>query len=91
MLLCHSGILFMVFSANAGSLQEYYDAEDMLFFLYVRSVLQQELDVGFRTRWAELGSRTKDKSSPAALFLTQKECMQVCCLGGFNNQFKLLW
>ena len=57
--------------------QEYYDAEDMLFFLYVRSVLQQELDVGFRSRWAELGSRSKDKSSPSALFLTQKECQQV--------------
>ena len=55
--------------------QEYYDSEDLLFFLYVRSVLQQEIRVNFRSRWNEVG-RGRDRSPPA-LFLSPKDCQQV--------------
>ena len=65
-----------MFSFTVCGGQEYYDSEDLLFFLYVRSVLQQEVRVSFRSRWNEVG-RGRDRSPPA-LFLTPKDCQQVC-------------
>lgn len=37
----------------ARFLEEYYDPDDLLFFLYVRSVTQKELNINFRARWSE--------------------------------------
>jgi hypothetical protein len=50
--------------AFARFLEEMYDPDDLLFFLYVRSVVQKELNYSFRARWAEMG-RNAAPSSPA--------------------------
>ena len=55
--------------------EEYYDPDDLLFFLYVRSVIQKELGVNFRARWSELG-RGKERV-PAPVLLTYRECNLV--------------
>jgi hypothetical protein len=36
-------------------LSQELDADDLLFFLYVRSVAQKELGVSLRSRWTEMG------------------------------------
>lgn len=56
----------------ARFMEEFYDADDLLFLLYVRSVLQKELRFSFRTRWAEL-AKTTANGAPKALFLTQRQ------------------
>lgn len=40
----------------ARFLQEFYDRMDLLFFLYVRSVLSDILKINFKTRWNSLSS-----------------------------------
>jgi hypothetical protein len=44
-------------------LEEMYDPDDLLFFLYVRSVAAKELNYSFRARWSEMG-RSAAPSSP---------------------------
>jgi hypothetical protein len=39
----------------ARFVEEAYDPDDLLFFLYVRSVVQKELNYNFRARWNEMG------------------------------------
>jgi hypothetical protein len=51
-------------------LEETYDPDDMLFFLYVRSVVQRELGFSFRSNCAELGERD-------AIFLSFKSCVSI--------------
>jgi len=41
----------------ARFLEEFYDPDDLLFFLYVRSVIQKEIGINFRNRWNELGRK----------------------------------
>lgn len=62
----------------ARFLEEYYDPDDLLFFLYVRSVVQKELRFTFRSRWTELGKSVlgADKT-PKAIFMSQRECQLV--------------
>jgi hypothetical protein len=62
----------------ARFLEEYYDPDDLLFFLYVRSVVQKELRFTFRSRWTELGKSTlgADKT-PKAIFMSHRECVLV--------------
>jgi hypothetical protein len=47
----------------ARFLEEMYDPDDLLFFLYVRSVVAKELNYNFRARWSEMG-RSAVPSSP---------------------------
>jgi hypothetical protein len=75
----------------ARFLSEQYDADDLLFFLYVRSVVQKEVGVSFRSRWSELGNSSnaaasprpgtagaeKTAGAPAPLYLTFRECQLV--------------
>lgn len=70
----------------ARFLESYYDPDDLLFFLYVRSVIQKELGVSFKTRWSELGrpaaSSTDSPSAakpsgPAPVFLSLRDCQIV--------------
>ena len=72
----------------ARFLEEAFDPDDLLFFLYVRSVVQKELGVSFRSRWTELGragTASADASpsgkaaggGPAPLFLTFREVQLV--------------
>jgi hypothetical protein len=57
----------------ARFLEEFYDPDDLLFFLYVRSVVQKMLGVTFRTRWKDArGSR-----APKTLVLDKKQCVSV--------------
>lgn len=57
----------------ARFLEEFYDPDDLLFFLYVRSVVQKMLGVTFRTRWKDArGSR-----APKTLVLDKKQCISV--------------
>ncbi len=49
----------------ARFLEEYYDPDDLLFFLYVRSVTQKELNINFRARWSEMGRNNVPGSSPS--------------------------
>jgi len=48
----------------ARFLEEMYDPDDLLFFLYVRSVVAKELNYNFRARWSEMG-RSAVPSSPS--------------------------
>lgn len=66
----------------ARFLEAYYDPDDLLFYLYVRSVVQKELGVSFRTRWSELGRAGAEggvagSGAPAPLFLSARECAVV--------------
>ena len=58
----------------AKFLSEDYDNDDLLFFLYVRSVISSLLNISFRTRWGK-----SDSSSRASkgLWMTFKECVHV--------------
>ena len=69
----------------ARFLSEAYDPDDLLFFLYVRSVAQKELGVSFRSRWTELGRSGAAAGAPssgaggdpAPLYLTLREAQLV--------------
>jgi hypothetical protein len=71
----------------ARFLEAFYDADDLLFFLYVRSVVQKELGVSLRTRWTELGRAAAEGGAaggggggggaPAPLYLSARECALV--------------
>ena len=55
--------------------QEFYDADDLLFFLHVRSVVQKELGINFRSHWAEVGRGPE--RNPRTSFLSHRECQVV--------------
>jgi hypothetical protein len=59
----------------ARFLEEYYDPDDLLFFLYVRSVVQKELVVNFVNRWTS-ASRGRERI-PKPILLTYRECQIV--------------
>jgi hypothetical protein len=55
-------------------LQEFYDHDDLLFFLYVRSVIAKQLHVSFKTRWGKSDGPGKQ---PKSLWLSYRECVLV--------------
>mmetsp|Transcript_3092 Transcript_3092/g.4755 ORF Transcript_3092/g.4755 Transcript_3092/m.4755 type:complete len:680 (+) Transcript_3092:79-2118(+) len=55
-------------------LQEFYDHDDLLFFLYVRSVVAKQLHVSFKTRWAKTDGPGRQ---PKSLWLSYRECVNV--------------
>jgi hypothetical protein len=59
----------------ARFLEEYYDPDDLLFFLYVRSVVQKELVVNFVNRWTS-ASRGRERI-PKPVLLNYRECQIV--------------
>jgi hypothetical protein len=56
-------------------LQEFYDQDDLLFFLYVRSVIASTLHINFRGRWSKLDG--PGRQVPQALWMSQRECNHV--------------
>ena len=63
----------------ARFLQELYDADDVLFFLYVRSVVGRVLGVNLRARWAT-DALTGGDRVPKELWLSFRECVTVAKL-----------
>ena len=65
----------------ARFLKEHYDYDDLLFFLYVRSVIAKTLNINFKGRWAcntELDVSTGAANHiPATLYLSYRECMFI--------------
>ena len=59
----------------ARFLQEFYDQDDLLFFLYVRSVIANVLHINFRGRWSRLDG--PGRQTPQALWMSHRECLQV--------------
>jgi hypothetical protein len=57
----------------ARFLEEYYDADDILFFLYVRSIIMKESGINFRIRWSEGAGRSPRES----LWLSYRACQLV--------------
>ena len=66
-------------------LAEFYNHDDLLFFLYVRSVLASVLHINFRGRWSKLDG--PGRQTPQALWLSYRECTQVARIvfGGKNE------
>ena len=62
-------------SSSHTSTQEYYDADDLLFFLYVRFTIQNQLHINFRSRWTELAHGPERQ--PRTIFLSHRECQLV--------------
>ena len=58
----------------ARFLQEFYDHDDLLFFLYVRSVVSKLLHVSFKTRWAKNDGPGRQ---PRSLWMSYRECVSV--------------
>ena len=58
--------------------EEHYDPDDLLFFLYVRSVVQKELVVNFVNRWTS-ASRGRERI-PKPVLLNYRECQIVALL-----------
>ena len=58
----------------ARFLTEFYDYQDLLFFLYVRSVISNVLHIFFKTKWTRPDHAGKQVS---ALWMSYRECMQV--------------
>lgn len=56
-------------------LQEFYDHDDLLFFLYVRSVLAKVLHISFKARWAKKFDGVSGQ--PKALWISFKEAAHV--------------
>ena len=54
-------------------LEEFYDPDDLLFFLYVRSTIQKEIGINFRAHWSELGR----KSLEDTVWLSFSSCVKV--------------
>jgi hypothetical protein len=68
----------------ARFLQEFYDLDDLLFFLYIRSVISKVLHISFRTRWAKSDGPGRQ---PKALWMSYRECVQVArIVFGANNE-----
>lgn len=72
-------------------IEEYYDPDDLLFFTYVRSMVQKEVGLNFRARWSEMGRAATDSGSsptraggqggaggpPGTITLSYRECQLV--------------
>jgi hypothetical protein len=58
----------------ARFLQEFYDHDDLLFFLYVRSVVSKLLHVSFKTHWAKNDGPGRQ---PRSLWMSYRECVSV--------------
>jgi len=65
----------------ARFLKEHYDYDDLLFFLYVRSVISKTLNINFRSRWngkTDVNVSTGQVSStPGTLYLSYRECVRI--------------
>jgi len=59
----------------ARFLEEFYDPDDLLFFLYVRSVIQKEIGINFRNRWSELGRKREQLRD--TIWLSYSSCIKV--------------
>jgi hypothetical protein len=55
-------------------LQEFYDHDDLLFFLYVRSIIAKQLHISYKTRWGKVDGPGRQ---PKSLWLSYKECVAV--------------
>ena len=62
----------------ARFLTEFYDYQDFIFFLYVRSVVANVLHISFKTKWTrpEHG-HNGNSGNVTALWMSYRECMQV--------------
>jgi hypothetical protein len=60
----------------ARFLQEFYDHQDLLFYLYVRSVISNVLHISFKTKWTR-PEHTAGKKQVSSLWMSYRECMQV--------------
>jgi len=58
----------------ARFLQEFYDHDDLLFFLYVRSVICKVLHISFKTRWQKFDGPGRQ---PRAMWMTYREAVHV--------------
>lgn len=59
----------------ARFLQEFYDYQDLLFYLYVRSVVSSVLHISFKTKWTR--PEQSGKKQVSSLWMSYRECMQV--------------
>jgi hypothetical protein len=60
----------------ARFLQELYDPDDILFFMYLRSVTQKILGMQFKSRWSS-DKMVDSRSSQQQLWLSYRECVTV--------------
>ena len=58
----------------ARFLQEFYDHDDLLFFLYVRSVIAKVLHLSFKSRWAKSDGPGRQ---PRSLWMSYRESAHV--------------
>ena len=56
-------------------LQEFYDHDDLVFFLYVRSVIAKVLHISFKSRWHKKFDGVT--GSPKALWISYREAAHV--------------
>ena len=56
-------------------MMERYDADDLLFFLYVRYTVQKTLNFNFKARWAD--GRSSKAQREADLWLSYRECFTI--------------
>ena len=63
----------------ARFLEEGYDSDDLLFYLYGRSTVQKELGVSLRGHWSEggRGGEGGGGAAPPPLTITQRQCTAV--------------
>jgi hypothetical protein len=66
---------FLEVEVFARFLQEVYDNDDLLFFLFVRSVVMKILNVQFKTRWMKAESASIGQAK--GLWMSYRECAQV--------------
>jgi hypothetical protein len=60
----------------ARFLQELYDPDDILFFMYLRSVTQKILGMQFKSRWSS-DKMLDSRSNQQQLWLSYRECVTV--------------
>jgi hypothetical protein len=71
----------------ARFLQEFYDNDDLLFYLYVRSVISKVLNVSFKSRWGKADGPARQ---PKGLWMSYRECVQVARIV-FGVQNETMW
>jgi hypothetical protein len=71
----------------ARFLQEFYDNDDLLFYLYVRSVISKVLNVSFKSRWGKADGPARQ---PKGLWMSYRECVQVARIV-FGIQNETMW
>jgi hypothetical protein len=55
-------------------LHEFYDHDDLLFFLYVRSVIAKVLNISFKTRWQK---KVAGAAQPTSLWISYREASHI--------------